>query len=582
MATTAKRSIAEPQSAETKEGLTSWWSKFKSKPARKEIDAARSNHSRSSLPCSPLIPIGIFSVPLQESIIYANVAISLYNSDGQTFIYGYIPIVVAKCGLFLKDNATETEGIFRLSGSAKRIKDLQAIFDQPPKYGKGLDWTGFTVHDAANILRRYLNHLPDPIIPYDWYNPFRQPLKEGWPIDKTIPRMQELVASLPPLNRQLLLYILDLLAVFASKAEINRMTSENLSAIFQPGLITHPSHDMAPQEYRLSQEVLVFLIDNQAHFLLDTLCAPTTDQAPSPPSIKKSSLLRRRTLQAPKRSPSVRQPSPSGEIFAPASRAGNIHASSPLPTSRTNSKSGSLSRSNTVPTKRNPPARSLASPDQASRHVSTPTVLRGTLQKSSTNSGQRPDSLMQDVSRIPQNEYHNVELVKRPIALLPDSTTTASSNHDPLKANKLIQRIASPTASNHSLQLKSEVAASHTSDSVSTSNNAAQENVEGQRSRRTSRGSGSIANDAEFSILGGRKGTLDPVTHAVGTPSGGTASIVTIPSTASTSERSQQRPKENKIGSSSPSKFSNLFKKKPRHQSISSTSEAGGRRDLDK
>ena len=50
-----------------------------------------------------IAPQGIFGVPLQESIRYANVAISLYNDEGQSYIYGYVPIVVAKCGVFLKE-----------------------------------------------------------------------------------------------------------------------------------------------------------------------------------------------------------------------------------------------------------------------------------------------------------------------------------------------------------------------------------------------------------------------------------------------------------------------------------------------
>ena len=46
---------------------------------------------------------GIFGVPLAESIRYANVAISLTDENGESFIYGYVPIVVAKCGVFLKE-----------------------------------------------------------------------------------------------------------------------------------------------------------------------------------------------------------------------------------------------------------------------------------------------------------------------------------------------------------------------------------------------------------------------------------------------------------------------------------------------
>ena len=48
-------------------------------------------------------PNGIFGVPLRQSITYANVAISLVDANGKSYIYGYVPIVVAKCGVYLKE-----------------------------------------------------------------------------------------------------------------------------------------------------------------------------------------------------------------------------------------------------------------------------------------------------------------------------------------------------------------------------------------------------------------------------------------------------------------------------------------------
>ncbi|EER45653.1 rho GTPase activator [Histoplasma capsulatum H143] len=270
---TAHQQHSVPQgtiSPPSKRDLTSWWKQFV-RNTKKDGEPAQ--------------PSGIFGVPLNVSIKYANVAISLAGEDGSSFIYGYVPIVVAKCGVFLKENATDVEGIFRLSGSAKRIKDLQEAFDSPDRFGKGLDWTGYTVHDAANILRRYLNQLPEPIIPLDFYERFRDPLRkyqsqtaedknttssneeELFDHAKAVTTYQQLIKELPPLNRQLLLYILDLLTVFASKSEVNRMTAANLAAIFQPGLLSHPVHDMAPKEYKLSQDVLIFLIENQDNFL---------------------------------------------------------------------------------------------------------------------------------------------------------------------------------------------------------------------------------------------------------------------------------------------------------------------------
>ncbi|KAG5922514.1 hypothetical protein E4U42_005443 [Claviceps africana] len=263
---------ATPASPPNKRDLKSWWKGFKL-PSKQHEHAPGTNRAP-----------GIFGIPLRQSITYANVAISLIDENGQSYIYGYVPIVVAKCGVFLKEKATGVEGIFRLSGSEKRIKELKQIFDSPDRYGKGLVWDGYTVHDAANVLRRYLNDLPEPVVPLSLYEKFRDPLRgatkqpsgdaegpqfvDNFDESAAIRKYQQLITELPPLNRQLLLYILDLLAVFAAKSDENRMNSQNLAAIFQPGMLSHPSHAMAPEEYRLNQCVLIFLIENQDHFLI--------------------------------------------------------------------------------------------------------------------------------------------------------------------------------------------------------------------------------------------------------------------------------------------------------------------------
>jgi RhoGAP domain len=83
------------------------------------------------------------------------------------------------------------------------------------------------------------------------------------------------------------LYILDLLAVFAENSIQNLMPATNLAAIFQPGLLSHPNHDMNPQEYKVSQEVLIFLIQHQDRFLPTT--AAKQDPAPPHPPIQQQS-----------------------------------------------------------------------------------------------------------------------------------------------------------------------------------------------------------------------------------------------------------------------------------------------------
>ncbi|KAI1306342.1 hypothetical protein F5Y03DRAFT_139613 [Xylaria venustula] len=348
--------------------LKSWWKKF-------QVQPTRHHEARETR------PQGIFGVPLRQSITYANVAISLIDEDGQSYIYGYVPIVVAKCGVYLKEKATSVEGIFRLNGSEKRIKELKIQFDSPDRYGKGLVWDGYTVHDAANVLRRYLNDLPEPVVPLDLYQRFREPLRghtkqavgdsegtqllENFDQQDAVGKYQELIKELPPLNRQLLLYILDLLAVFAAKSDENRMTAQNLAAIFQPGMLSHPQHAMAPEEYRLNQCVIIFLIEHQDHFLIGMQGTGTDEQtkreiekgtprivAPSTPNRQTGMV--RSASNASAGAESVTRDGTIRRNRSTSSRHSRYSNGPSTPNSPSITTPGSLGRSNTLPSKKSP------------------------------------------------------------------------------------------------------------------------------------------------------------------------------------------------------------------------------------
>ena len=376
--------------------------------------------------------------------------------------------MVAKCGVFLKEKgrssssslrlargsspvshrssfiltyplpsfctATEIEGIFRLSGSEKRIKELKTIFDSPDRYGKGLVWDGYTVHDAANVLRRYLNDLPEPVVPLHLYEKFREPLRgatkqavgdadgpqfvENFDMDLAITRYQQLITELPPLNRQLLLYILDLLAVFAAKAEQNRMNSQNLAAIFQPGMLSHPSHAMAPEEYRLNQCVIIFLIENQDHFLIgmqgtaadeNTVRAVQKGETPAarmPPSTPiRSSGVVRTASNASAGAESVAKDGQVRRNKSVSSRRSRHSNGAPSPGSPAvgAGTGGGLSRSNTVPSKKSPALQTGRLQQRHGDHSSTPIAPLTPVTPSATTVV-HPPALVEEIITPPADE----------------------------------------------------------------------------------------------------------------------------------------------------------------------------------
>ena len=151
----------------------------------------------------------VFGKALHESLQYASVQISTADSKGELYVWGYIPVVVAKwsvhCRYFdhLADiyqwalsqrersvprilrppetdsiAATEVPGTFRVNGSNRRMRELQAAFETQPRvrqsprscaasltslqYGKSLVWNqeSYTTHDVASVFRRYLTQMP--------------------------------------------------------------------------------------------------------------------------------------------------------------------------------------------------------------------------------------------------------------------------------------------------------------------------------------------------------------------------------------------------------------------------------------
>lgn len=131
---------------------------------------------------------------------------------------------------------------------------LQTIFDTPHDgYGSQLDWRGYTVHDASNVMRRFLNYLPEPVITLKYQPAFTNVLRKHtyffiynpWQIiiiildtnstvEEKVKEFQALIEQLPILHQYLLIYLLDLLCLFSLYSENTRMDLSSLATAFAP------------------------------------------------------------------------------------------------------------------------------------------------------------------------------------------------------------------------------------------------------------------------------------------------------------------------------------------------------------
>ncbi|SPP89046.1 blast:Rho GTPase-activating protein 6 [Drosophila guanche] len=156
-----------------------------------------------------------------------------------------VPIFIINCMDYLEDNGLEKIGIFRVSTSRKRVKQLREEFDKNSHMRIPHETCP---HDVATLLKEFLRDLPEPLLCSRLYTTFLETQKirnrrlqlEG---------ISHLIKLLPISHRDTLYVLLRFLAkvaahsddIFDSDGNIeingNKMDSSNLSTVFAPNIL---------------------------------------------------------------------------------------------------------------------------------------------------------------------------------------------------------------------------------------------------------------------------------------------------------------------------------------------------------
>ncbi|CAN8032272.1 unnamed protein product [Ixodes persulcatus] len=112
-----------------------------------------------------------------DSLRHRGSATDAGDEEGVALRGPQVPRVVNCCLRYLEDFGLNTVGIFRVSSSKRRVRQLREEFDSGREVH--LDQERQQPHDVAQLLKEYLRDLPQPLLTRDLYVPFLYTQRES-------------------------------------------------------------------------------------------------------------------------------------------------------------------------------------------------------------------------------------------------------------------------------------------------------------------------------------------------------------------------------------------------------------------
>ena len=176
-------------------------------------------------------------------------------SDRKTGVFGFmlnvtstlekssVPLVVRKCVNEIESRGLSVVGVYRISGNARRKKQLRAEFDDNSSAVDLSEENCPDINVIAGILKDYLRELPEPLITRHMSEALVRAYQDGIS-DKSFEVKKQLLNSLlrrlPDTNRETLVFLLDHFMKILEQKEQNKMDARNLSICLGPVLLCPP------------------------------------------------------------------------------------------------------------------------------------------------------------------------------------------------------------------------------------------------------------------------------------------------------------------------------------------------------
>ncbi|NXD44612.1 ARAP3 protein, partial [Copsychus sechellarum] len=175
---------------------------------------------------------------------------------------GDIPIIVDSCIAFITQYGLRHEGIYRKNGAKSRIKVLMEEFRRDARNVK-LRISDNFIEDVTDVLKRFFRELEDPIFTLELHPQWKE-AAEISSKPQRLERYKELIHRLPRLNHKTLAALIGHLYRVQKCADLNQMSTKNLSLLFAPSLFQTDGkgeHEVKVMEDLIDNYVSIFNID---------------------------------------------------------------------------------------------------------------------------------------------------------------------------------------------------------------------------------------------------------------------------------------------------------------------------------
>uniref|UniRef100_UPI0009B4E7CE unconventional myosin-IXb n=1 Tax=Monopterus albus TaxID=43700 RepID=UPI0009B4E7CE len=147
-----------------------------------------------------------------------------------------VPMVLEMMLEHVEMNGLYTEGIYRKSGSANRMKELHQRLETDPHL---VCLEDYPIHTVTGLVKQWLRELPDPLMTFAHYSDFLHAVE--------LPEKQEqlhaiykVLEELPAANFNTLERLIFHLVRVCKEEEHNRMSSNSLAIVFAPCILRCP------------------------------------------------------------------------------------------------------------------------------------------------------------------------------------------------------------------------------------------------------------------------------------------------------------------------------------------------------